>query len=326
VTDPVTVNTGAANPIYVNIGSLELDGYDPFTGLQAKFTRALTAGYAYTLVINFQKTDFAWSNIYWVSTGGNDGYLTFDKGSSGHEFYQGVFFKWGSLVGVSPNPSDDSDAYGSFTSTTPIYKPTSETTFTKTTVAGWANVPHMTIPSYADYGNYVLNQGNNWSAGTGDICNFIDDDYRLPNKGDFDPANSVDNSAVGHPDNFNWDSFNPNTTPIVGGWRRIGGGSWSSVLSTNNEGTFMLEVGASMQEATFPAAGNRFDGGLYDGIRISTGWVGLYLTGSSCKAYQESSFYIQGGYSRINAANISPFITSSSIGYYHAGSVRCVKN
>jgi hypothetical protein len=39
-----------------------------------------------------------------VSTGTNTGYLTFKPaGYKGTEnYYQGVFFKWGSLVGVSP--------------------------------------------------------------------------------------------------------------------------------------------------------------------------------------------------------------------------------
>jgi hypothetical protein len=32
---------------------------------QAEFKRALVAGYSYTLVVNFQKTLWAKSNVYW---------------------------------------------------------------------------------------------------------------------------------------------------------------------------------------------------------------------------------------------------------------------
>jgi hypothetical protein len=49
--EPITVNTGAANPIYLNINSVEIDGYDePFTGIKAAFKKALEVGYSYTLV------------------------------------------------------------------------------------------------------------------------------------------------------------------------------------------------------------------------------------------------------------------------------------
>jgi hypothetical protein len=177
--NPVAVNTGSSNPIFVNIGSLELYGFAPFDNLRAKFKKALTVGTSYTLVVNFYETDFAGSNIYWVSTGENDGYLTFDKWTSANSMCQGVFFKWGSLVGISPKDHAN-DAIGSFNSSTPIYKPTSETTFTKTTTANWSDIPLILSPGYVYAGNYLMTVGNDWAAGTGDICNFIDSDWRLP--------------------------------------------------------------------------------------------------------------------------------------------------
>jgi hypothetical protein len=285
--NPVAVNTSTSNPIFVNIGSLELDGFDPFDNLQAKFKKALSVGTSYTLVVNLYETLFVGSNIYWVSTGGNDGYLTFDKGTSAKSMCQGVFFKWGSLVGVSPTPSSDSNEYGSFTATTPIYKPTSATTFTKTTTANWADILPVNAPTtYSS--NYLLTIGNNWSAGTGDICNFIDSEYRLPNWSEF----AMGATAVKEDPYFLWDSSNPTTTLIAGGWARIDG-DWSFVSTMNDDGTTIIVSGASLHGATFPAAGMRFfvDGLFTDDIGLSVGEAGEYWGGSIY--FATSASYIQ---------------------------------
>jgi hypothetical protein len=274
VSQPITVNTGTANPIYVNIGSVTIAGYSPFPDLLATFNKALVAGQSYTLVVSFQEMIFVGSNIYWVSTGGNDGYLTFDKGTSGHETYQGVFFRWGSLVGISPNGGNGTRY--TLDNTVPIYKPTSATTFTKTAVASMADIPYITPPNTAYDGNYVLAQGNNWSAGTGDICNFIDENYRLPKWGEFGLGNT---SYV----SYSWDSSNPNTTPITGGWSRFGD-DWSSITATNDEGTFPLISGASIHGTVLPASGWRLgnDGSLSNLFTpLTPGKEGFYWSGSS---------------------------------------------
>jgi hypothetical protein len=254
--DPVAVNTGSANPIFVNIGSLELDGFDPFYNLQAKFTKALTAGTSYTLVVNLHETIFAGSNIYWVSTGGDDGYLTFDKGTSERSMCQGVSFKWGSLWGTSPN--------GGFTSSKPAYKPTSATTFTRTTGVDWMDIPEMTAPSITYTGNYLMAQGNNWSAGTGDICNFIDRDWRLPTIGEFNLDNSPYETNV-------WGSSS---------WTPIGGSPWVKAASTNDEGTSPLAYGVSIHGVVFPSSyGHASYGGVPPGSSNTT--TGVYWTGST---------------------------------------------
>jgi hypothetical protein len=282
--NPVAVNTSTSNPIFVNIGSLELDGFDPFDNLQAKFTKALTVGTSYTLVVNLYGTIFAGSNIYWVSTGGNDGYLTFDKGTSAKSMCQGVFFKWGSLVGISPNGG--TGQYNEFDNTVPIYKPTSANTFTKTTTANWSDILYLTAPgSYS--GNYLLAVGNNWSAGTGDICNFIDNGYRLPNWSEF----AMGATIVGEVFWLNWDSSNPTTTPVAGGWTRIDG-DWNPVSSTNDDGTTIIVSGASLHGTTFSAAGIRYmyNGMIMDDVSAVPGEVGSYRGGSAHNANNGSTF------------------------------------
>jgi hypothetical protein len=248
-----------------------------------------------------------------VSTGGNDGYLTFDKGTSAKSMCQGVFFKWGSLVGISPNGGTYVSEWkqGVFDSSIPIYKPTGATTFTKTTTANWADISPMTIPTVDLYaGNYPLAQGNNWSAGTGDICNFIDDDYRLPTWSEFLMGPVGDNTSS------LWDS----TTPVFGGWTRIDG-DWSSVYSTYDDGTSLIVSGASLQGIVFPASGARgySDGSLsqFDS-RMSPGNEGYYWGGSSFKS-QASSYY---GFSIYFAVYD---ITNGGMGTNYASPVRCVK-
>jgi hypothetical protein len=65
----------------------------------ARFNRQLEPGKSYTLRISFKTLRWARSNIYW-----NGQTLTFVPAGSdkSKEGYQGVFFKWGSLVGISP--------------------------------------------------------------------------------------------------------------------------------------------------------------------------------------------------------------------------------
>ncbi|MDR0940493.1 MAG: fibrobacter succinogenes major paralogous domain-containing protein [Mediterranea sp.] len=59
----------------------------------------LEAGSGYTLAINVSTGLWAASNIYWNGTT-----LTFDKFPKGNEGYQGVYFRWGSLVGAGVAP------------------------------------------------------------------------------------------------------------------------------------------------------------------------------------------------------------------------------
>jgi hypothetical protein len=53
------------------------------------------------------KKTWAASNIYWDDTNSR---LTFAESDTGKEGYQGVFFKWGSLIGVSSGANDVLDA------------------------------------------------------------------------------------------------------------------------------------------------------------------------------------------------------------------------
>jgi hypothetical protein len=91
------------------------------------FTTELSAGVRYTITVRLWALIWARSNIYWDDvTDPSNPKLTFipADGTTDYQGYQGVFFKWGSLVGVSPALTPGAKVGGkAFSGTTPIYVP-----------------------------------------------------------------------------------------------------------------------------------------------------------------------------------------------------------
>jgi hypothetical protein len=153
------------------------------------FSTALVGGNSYRLHVRLRTPIWARSNIYWDATlNDGEGALTFVPAESSDDTkqgYQGVFFKWGSLVGISPNDSED------------IYKPVvqnplSGSTWVATTDS-WGNIPYMTItvgtPSQNNTTAIDPEQNNlaTYQTLLGDICQYlstktgvVSGDYRLP--------------------------------------------------------------------------------------------------------------------------------------------------
>ncbi|MDR1526958.1 MAG: hypothetical protein LBS46_04710 [Dysgonamonadaceae bacterium] len=107
-TDPRIVCTNGSSSTTVTIGSITVGSGAgiTYTDLTAVFNKQLEPNKSYILRVDIRK-GIAWagSNIYWVETESatGAGHLTFSPfGDRSKEMYQGVFFKWGSLVGVSP--------------------------------------------------------------------------------------------------------------------------------------------------------------------------------------------------------------------------------
>jgi hypothetical protein len=91
----------------------------PSADKQVTLTTPLIIGTSYTITIRLRVPIFARSNIYWDATAEKLTFVTAkepptidDDTKAG---YQGVFFKWGSLVGISP--------VGNFSGSTDIYVP-----------------------------------------------------------------------------------------------------------------------------------------------------------------------------------------------------------
>jgi hypothetical protein len=161
------------SPTKVNISSIEVTVSGvakTYTNLYTTFTQGLAAEGSYTLAVDFTKYPsgmFAGSNIYWNEERGT---LTFDKVAYVHDgetyssqYYQGIYFKWMSLIGIAPGFS--------------LYIPDTNTrTWNGTKTLGesdWAR--YYDIP----YG------GNDIANYTGDICTFIDNAWRLPTAHEF---------------------------------------------------------------------------------------------------------------------------------------------
>jgi hypothetical protein len=353
--DPVVIYTGT-NSIYVDLGTIWIDGYDePFTNARATFNKALTAGYSYTLAISFKKTRWAKSNIYWKSTGDNTGYLTFDTHENSHQGYQGVFFKWGSLVGVSP--------VGSYDDNTALYVPYDYTDDTKPTTAKWkqttrnavkadtdipavtdnwtswekiantsTNIPYLNPANYAgsNYSRdntYAIDPDRNTTAMyqslRGDICQYlstktgvVSGDYRLPTSNEFGTINTNQ-----------WAASNPTVNPNADGWIK-GSGSFSvNNAAGKADGTANLLVAADNNgNAVYGSAINRSMGDVVfpaagyrrdnGGALYGVGDDGCYWSGSANSSVSGYAMYF------VNSSVSSAGTTDRSYGF----SVRCVQN
>jgi hypothetical protein len=185
----------------------------PVSEATGTFVTELMAGNSYRLCIRLRRPIFAKSNIYWDATlNDGEGALTFVPAGSSDDtkqLYQGVFFKYGSLVGISPasNFSKTSRVY------VPVVKDPLNTSTWKDTkgedtgsdlnihsdvrrnFTTTANIPHLD-GTYPDGATYAMDAERNtlgtYQKLTGDICQYlstktgvVNGDYRLPVLGEF---------------------------------------------------------------------------------------------------------------------------------------------
>jgi FlaG/FlaF family flagellin (archaellin) len=127
------------------------------TNQSVTFAQTLLENTSYRVVVDVRTRLFAWSNIYWDSSlNEGAGGMTFDTTDEGHEGYQGLLFKFGSLVGVSPALQG---GQGLFSSSVPVYSLNS------------------VLPGYTNWDDI--------QDGYDDICEQINAAYRLPRNGEF---------------------------------------------------------------------------------------------------------------------------------------------
>lgn len=202
------VYTGQSNPTLRVSGSIAQSGQSTisFTNMAVYFNAELEPSHSYILQINFkQGVRWAMSNVYWEKTGATTGYLTFKpNGYTGADaedakYYQGVYFKWGSLVGMSP-------AATNYNGSTIVYVPTYSQgpPVSHTWASGAAST--LGLSNYTDipYDNTggtandrsltYLTDNPRWRVRVGDICAYISattsdpdikDQYRMPTSVEF---------------------------------------------------------------------------------------------------------------------------------------------
>jgi hypothetical protein len=258
---------------------------------------SIVSGGRYTLRLRVRQLMFAASNIYWDTTDASNPKLTFEpysatpnNGPSNPNNYQGVYFKQGSLVGISPK-----DAWGD--ASTVLYVPKTNkagwyTTFASTVSGGnshaaqWTGTTYAAIPredtsppTGGPNNNWLAadaqNQSDDWNACKGDICRYISENgygpsgnrtYRLPS------IRELGYLASG---GSTWNGANNS------GWTRVD--DVSSHWNANNylntaEGTFVgINTGANYSTNNFfPASGFRSS----EGVLSDTYHAGVYKSGS----------------------------------------------
>lgn len=195
---------------------------------------------------------WAGSNIYWDGTK-----LTFDDvDDQTHSTYQGIYFQWGSLTGISP--------VGNYDLTTLLYPPGFSTATGGTAWTAIPRVPDGTINSVPPLGKTERDRGYLYeldpATGTGDICKYITEQaggtlhgkrWRMPTSMEFESATSYSKN----------DSF-------------------TNVVSTADDGTFAISQGYTKIEIGLPffrAGGGRSES---DGALLVVGKFGLYWSAS----------------------------------------------
>jgi hypothetical protein len=257
---------------------LEVDGVN--YGGVVQFNMTLESGKSYALKMSLKKKIvFAGSNIYWKWNDEGDpdqgGYLTFDASGAAiaNQRRQGVFFKWGSLVGVSPAGSQES-SYDP--NNTEIYAPKYDDVLSSwdwedpnTFHLDWEDILYVAdnFPYDTSYGFYFNHLGDDarntandyeyWKAGKGDICRFISENG-------YGPDESGNKYAYRMP------VLSELASKMVytygsDGWTKSSV-TWN-IETGNAEGTYPMDnyISNSSGNVTFPASGFRgeVDGTLY---------------------------------------------------------------
>jgi hypothetical protein len=280
----------------VTIGSIELtiDGTTgrTFSGstLFSNFN-TLQAGRNYTFVVELRENRWAYSNIYWDSSLNSDtGGLTFDKKKTNpsHADWQGIFFKWGSLVGISPVGDHTSASLfipNNITLKTWDDSKTLSSNDTPWGSAGFENIPFIVPVGSLDHHVYDDADFINYR---GDICSYLTDGaWRLPNLMEMFSVEELVSFTSG-----------PGMTNDVFGQSPIGA----------NVGVTLSSCGS----AFLPASGYR---NRYGQLFVVSG-EGLYPVGNHWEgSYYYLHFYNSGGKA-----------TGSLYSYSYAGPVRCIKN
>jgi uncharacterized protein (TIGR02145 family) len=201
----------------------------------AEGVEAQTATLTQAAVV-FASGTWAYSNIY-LNADGNPTFETYPD--SGKEDYQGIYFRWGSLFGIS---ADDTNA-------TQPYLVFSPNGYTGTIPTQYGDVPYDNV-STTDLSDYDA------ETGIGDICRYIttkgwvSGKWRMPTPAEYQ-------------------------TLIDAGAEEIG--TFDDITGTNADGTtaigsgYYLGIGAARR--FFPASGFRHNGTIYFHGRTGQYWT-----------------------------------------------------
>ncbi|MDR1527657.1 MAG: fimbrillin family protein, partial [Dysgonamonadaceae bacterium] len=289
-TDNCLVCTNGSTTTTVTIGSITINS-KTYTNPTAYFNKQLEPNKSYILRVDIMKgVAWAGSNVYWDGTK-----LTFKPhGYVGEENNcQGVFFHWGSLVGISPSDATSLTVWNTNTSTgTATYVPSyiDPSTHSWSTVRGglYTNIPSLSgepiITNEGPQIDYFEFYTPDYANKKGDICRYlshigaVSGNYRLPTAYELQ-LGMIKGTSVGTVSFTQWTS-----PPVNGNWARINGdaNAWTDLSSTYTDATGRytgLNTGGNYScYAIFPTSGRRSSA---DGSLGNVASIGSYMSGSS---------------------------------------------
>jgi hypothetical protein len=292
---PRTVFTDGAQTTKVVINRITVDGVR-FYNITAGFTKTLERGKSYRFYINLKRTVWAGSNIYW-SRGKSQ--LTFAGWNTPVEdqMRQGVFFKWGSLVGISP--SWNNGLFG-FSSAVPVYLPTPDgSKWEQKAFSHWDDIQYIKkmFPFYGATGKHLYNEP--MTRFTGDICKAL--------QGKGAPSGNWRMPTASEMGTKSGDTWSENVD-----WEKVHGSDFSRWSNTQTDGQSLVKSGGDFHGVRFPASGYR-DG---NGMLMLSGEGGYYWTSSG---FSDSDGYCQ----MFSASKIHSYYNAPRQGAFP---VRCIRN
>jgi hypothetical protein len=296
------------------VGDIDLGNYQ-FRFSNVNYPQLpMQPGYSYSLKLNFRRLVWAGSNIFWDDANQRLTFLSETTLPWDGQGYQGVYFMWGSLVGISPAGGDFDN------SGTDLYVPSTPPLWLKQNAAtgAWgtlANIPRVqsgsivSIPWLDNHTsrNYLSEIHDTAQVNfRGDICRYLtgksgvpDGTWRMPNAREFgpDPQGYTMDNLIQHSvtvlSDGKHDFYAPGTHSYI--WKNASNTVFSAGLSRNSAGVL------TNQHHTY------------------------YHSGSP--AYVANSNVINASYSMFFMPPGTPptlsFDTQLSLGYQ--GLVRCVK-
>ena len=295
-----TVWTGENNGTEVHFSSFTI-GSDHFSGdnLVARFEKKLETGRSYILRVRLRKLQVAKSNIYW-----NGAELTFEPvdGDVTMEMVQGVMFKWGSLIGISPEIGF-SPAYAYV----PDYNSGDPQSSTWNNVANpsWTNILYYgynTDHSYYNMDNPILtNLGvSYYPQYLGDICQYI--------------GETTTNDKLRGYRMFTGREF------MSGAWIKTPGSSWMNVSPTAADGKTLMPASLSGHGSKIPASGYRGHPNSDTDANMYPNYIGIE------GMYWSSTFGHSNGLSFLFSSEFQTNSLASNHRRFQAFPIRCVKD
>jgi hypothetical protein len=209
------------------------------------FDGEVVKGKTYVLAVELLRTRWAWSNIYIEDD--SHYHMAFDRSAPPTPVskYPGLFFKWGSLVGISPHGSSPY-----------IYTPAEGSEWGYAALgSGWGSIKTIAAVGIGNSAENYLTNHMDRANQTGDICTRIDPAWRMPNANEFGVTAAYDWAAFAVNGSVDYDSFEEGKGDV---------------------GAAIVTYGSPTGDVFFPAAGYRTSATTV----VGSGEVCYYWSGS----------------------------------------------